>query len=138
MSSWVGNPGRPPYVIPCGSAGFKKNKYNRLIWHDQLIFNMEATFFLPFPGGYVNRQDIIQQQQIQQQQYGGHVGSPVVSAPGQNWNRAGVNPSGGGVVPVQSLTPSGYGQGFFSRYSWVLVCSKKFTLYGGWMHAWSK
>ena len=25
MSSWVGNPGRPPYVIPCGSAGLKKN-----------------------------------------------------------------------------------------------------------------
>ena len=24
MSSWVGNPGRPPYVIPHGSAGFKK------------------------------------------------------------------------------------------------------------------
>ena len=24
MSSWVGNPGRPPYVIPCGSAGLKK------------------------------------------------------------------------------------------------------------------
>ena len=21
---WVGNPGRPPYVIPCGSAGLKK------------------------------------------------------------------------------------------------------------------
>ena len=26
MSSWVGNPGRPPYVIPCGSAGLKKNR----------------------------------------------------------------------------------------------------------------
>ena len=25
MSSWVGNPGRPPYVIPCGTAGLKKN-----------------------------------------------------------------------------------------------------------------
>ena len=25
MSSWVGNPGRPPYVIPCVSAGLKKN-----------------------------------------------------------------------------------------------------------------
>ena len=24
MSSWVGDPGRPPYVIPCGSAGLKK------------------------------------------------------------------------------------------------------------------
>ena len=24
MSSWVGNPGRPPYVIPRGSAGLKK------------------------------------------------------------------------------------------------------------------
>ena len=24
MSSWVGNPGRPPYVISCGSAGLKK------------------------------------------------------------------------------------------------------------------
>ena len=24
MSSWVGNPGRPLYVIPCGSAGLKK------------------------------------------------------------------------------------------------------------------
>ena len=26
MSSWVGNPGRPPYVIPRGSAGLKKKK----------------------------------------------------------------------------------------------------------------
>ena len=25
MSSWVGNPGRPPYVIPRGSAGLRKN-----------------------------------------------------------------------------------------------------------------
>ena len=25
MSSWIGNPGRPPYVIPRGSAGLKKN-----------------------------------------------------------------------------------------------------------------
>ena len=25
MSSWVGIPGRPPYVIPHGSAGLKKN-----------------------------------------------------------------------------------------------------------------
>ena len=25
MSSWVGNPGRPPYVIPPGSAGLKKS-----------------------------------------------------------------------------------------------------------------
>ena len=24
MSSWIGNPGRPPYVIPRGSAGLKK------------------------------------------------------------------------------------------------------------------
>ena len=24
MSSWVGNPSRPPYVIPRGSAGLKK------------------------------------------------------------------------------------------------------------------
>ena len=29
MSSWVGNPGRPPYVIPRGSAGLKK-KVNKL------------------------------------------------------------------------------------------------------------
>ena len=27
MSSWVGNPGRPPYVIPRGSAGLKKNSF---------------------------------------------------------------------------------------------------------------
>ena len=27
MSSWVGNPGRPPYVIPCGSAGLKKSPF---------------------------------------------------------------------------------------------------------------
>ena len=26
VSNWVGNPGRPPYVIPCGSAGLKKKK----------------------------------------------------------------------------------------------------------------
>ena len=26
MSSWIGNPGRPPYVIPRGSAGLKKEK----------------------------------------------------------------------------------------------------------------
>ena len=26
MSSWVGNPGRPPYVIPRGSAGLKKKE----------------------------------------------------------------------------------------------------------------
>ena len=25
MSSWVGNPSRPPYVIPRGSAGLKKD-----------------------------------------------------------------------------------------------------------------
>ena len=29
MSSWVGNPGRPPYVIPCGSAGLKKKDSSR-------------------------------------------------------------------------------------------------------------
>ena len=28
MSSWVGNPGRPPYVIPRGSAGLKKKSLN--------------------------------------------------------------------------------------------------------------
>ena len=27
MSSWVGNPGRPPYVIPRGSAGLKKKAH---------------------------------------------------------------------------------------------------------------
>ena len=36
MSSWVGNPGRPPYVIPCGSAGLKEKKYH--IWF-ALLFN---------------------------------------------------------------------------------------------------
>ena len=28
MSSWVGNPGRPPYVITRGSAGLKKQAWN--------------------------------------------------------------------------------------------------------------
>ena len=32
MSSWVGNPGRPPYVIPRGSAGLKKNIDLALYW----------------------------------------------------------------------------------------------------------
>ena len=29
MSSWVGNPDRPPYVIPRGSAGLKKRNDQR-------------------------------------------------------------------------------------------------------------
>ena len=32
MSSWVGNPGKPPYVIPRGSAGLKKNVYYSVFW----------------------------------------------------------------------------------------------------------
>ena len=31
-SSWVRNPGRPPYVIPCGSAGLKKSTFFSSYW----------------------------------------------------------------------------------------------------------
>ena len=31
MSSWVGNPGRPPYVIPRGSAGLKKKEHRHKV-----------------------------------------------------------------------------------------------------------
>ena len=37
MSSWVGNPGRPPYVIPRGSAGLKKKVWRRKLRPTELI-----------------------------------------------------------------------------------------------------
>ena len=45
MSSWVGNPGRPPYVIPRGSAGLKKKTDS-----DQSLL-LVSVFLVPFPIG---------------------------------------------------------------------------------------
>ena len=44
MSSWVGSPGRPPYGIPCGSAGLKKTKYRWKRWPQNILFSPEPLF----------------------------------------------------------------------------------------------
>ena len=48
MSSWVGNPGRPPYVIPCVSAGLKKNVKAKIGSH---------SFFPSYFSGYKSQND---------------------------------------------------------------------------------
>ena len=43
---WVGIPGRPPYVLPCGSAGWKRKKVYTL-WHSGLYGTyLETNQFL--------------------------------------------------------------------------------------------
>ena len=67
MSSWVGNLGRPPYVIPCGSAGLKKGETavtaqtvyailaaNALVPKERQIHNTTYTYKPLFLAGIVS------------------------------------------------------------------------------------
>ena len=50
MSSWVGNPGRPPYVIPCESAGLKKNELSvRQVNGVDLVVLQRTRIVVPLP-----------------------------------------------------------------------------------------
>ena len=48
MSSWVGNPGRPPYVIPRGSAGFEKKSKPFMAWGPLLQYAFLFLSFFPY------------------------------------------------------------------------------------------
>ena len=56
MSSWVGNPGRSPYVIPRGSAGLKKVNYT--IYYLRVRTRPVNPFKQQFPDFAVSKNEI--------------------------------------------------------------------------------
>ena len=48
MSSWVVNPGRPPYMIPCGSVGLKKNASSKVLPEVSTVVSSANLVYVAF------------------------------------------------------------------------------------------